>query len=128
MKLSIEHIAIICSDYENSKHFYTSILDLTIIREVYRADRLSYRLELSTGLNQFIELFSFPKYAERANYPEAVGLRHLAFNVPDIDEAIKELNSKGVETEEVRVDSETGTKFTFFKDPDGLPLELRENS
>ncbi|MCA9372876.1 VOC family protein [Candidatus Woesebacteria bacterium] len=126
MELLIEHIAIICSDFEKSKHFYTTILGLTIIRQVYRESRNSYRLELSVGNGQFIELFSFPEFAQRPNYPEAVGLRHLAFKVKDISKTVKELDSKGIKTEDVRTDPETGIKFTFFKDPDELPIEIRE--
>jgi glyoxylase I family protein len=123
---SVHHIAVICSDYESSKFFYTDILGLTIIREVYREERKSYKLDLALNDNYIIELFSFPDPPQRTSRPEACGLRHLAFSVTDIAEAIVSLNRKGVETEPVRVDEFTNKKFTFFSDPDGLPLELYE--
>jgi glyoxylase I family protein len=123
---SVHHIAIICSDYERSKFFYTDILGMTIVREVYREERKSYKLDLALNGNYIIELFSFPDPPERTSGPEACGLRHLAFSVTDIEEAIVTLNMKGVETEPVRVDEFTNKKFTFFADPDGLPLELYE--
>jgi glyoxylase I family protein len=123
---SVHHIAIICSDYEKSKFFYTDILGLTIIREVYREERKSYKLDLALNDNYIIELFSFPDPPQRTSHPEACGLRHLAFSVTDIEEAIVLLNRKGVETEPIRVDEFTNMKFTFFADPDGLPLELYE--
>ena len=127
MKLNkIHHIAIICSDYERSKEFYVNILGLKIIKETYRSDRESYKLDLSIGENYQIELFSFPQSAKRLSYPEARGLRHLAFEVDNIDEAIKELAEKNVITELIRIDEITGKKFTFFSDPDDLPLELYE--
>lgn len=122
----VHHIAIICSDYETSKHFYSEVLGLTIMSEVYRAERKSYKLDLEVnGLYQ-IELFSFPDPAARPSHPEAAGLRHLAFEVNDIEQATTHLNNKGVSTEPVRVDEFTGKRFTFFADPDGLPLELYE--
>jgi glyoxylase I family protein len=123
---SVHHIAVICSDYKRSKFFYTDILGLTIIREVYREERKSYKLDLALNDNYIIELFSFPDPPQRTSRPEACGLRHLAFSVTDIAEAIVSLNRKGVETEPVRVDEFTNKKFTFFSDPDGLPLELYE--
>ena len=127
MKLNkIHHIAIICSNYERSKEFYVNILDLKIIKEIYRKDRESYKLDLSVGENYQIELFSFPQSAKRSSYPEARGLRHLAFEVDNIDEAIKELADKNVITEPIRIDEITGKKFTFFSDPDDLPIELYE--
>lgn len=127
MKLNkVHHIAIICSDYEKSKLFYVNILGLKIINETYRKERDSYKLDLIAGSNCQIELFSFPKAPERPSYPEACGLRHLAFEVDNIDEEIKELNSKKVATEPVRIDEITNKKFTFFSDPDGLPIELYE--
>lgn len=122
----IHHIAIICSDYERSKAFYTNILCLKIIREVYREARKSYKLDLALNDRYVIELFSFPAPPERPSTPEACGLRHLAFSVPDIAAAVAQLSAKGVETEPVRVDEFTGRRFTFFTDPDGLPLELYE--
>lgn len=123
---SIHHIAIICSDYEISKKFYTEILGLEIIREVYREERGSYKLDLALNGNYIIELFSFPHPPERVSQPEAAGLRHLAFEVENLEEGIKELNSNNVITESIRVDEFTGKRFTFFADPDGLPLELYE--
>lgn len=123
---AVHHIAIICSDYERSKFFYTHILGLTIIREVYREKRESYKLDLALNENYIIELFSFPDPPARTSHPEACGLRHLSFSVTNIEEAIFSLNRNGVETEPVRVDEFTNKKFTFFSDPDGLPLELYE--
>jgi len=123
---SIHHIAIICSDYEISKRFYTEILGLEILREVFREERLSYKLDLALNGNYVIELFSFPNPPKRISQPEAAGLRHLAFEVENIDIVIKELNSKDIQTEPVRIDEFTGKRFTFFSDPDGLPIELYE--
>ena len=123
---AIHHIAIICSDYQVSRKFYTEILGFNIKQEVFRKERNSYKLDLTLNGNYVIELFSFPAPALRPSRPEAAGLRHLAFAVDDIDAAIRTLNSKGVETEPVRIDEFTGKKFTFFQDPDGLPLELYE--
>ena len=121
---SIHHIAIICSDYQKSKTFYTEVLELEIVREVYREERDSYKLDLKVGAQYQIELFSFPDPPNRPSQPEARGLRHLAFEVDDLDAAISDLNVKGIETEPVRTDEFTGKQFTFFSDPDGLPLEL----
>jgi len=127
MKLNkIHHIAIICSNYEISKEFYVNILGLKIIKEIYRKDRESYKLDLGVGENYQIELFSFPKAAKRLSYPEACGLRHLAFEVDNVDEIIKELANKNIITEQIRIDEITGKKFTFFSDPDDLPIELYE--
>lgn len=122
----IHHIAIICSNYEASKKFYTEKLDLEIIKETYRAERKSFKLDLKVNDTYQVELFSFPNPAARPSRPEACGLRHLAFEVNDIDEAIAIINSKGIVTESVRIDEITGKRFTFFADPDGLPLELYE--
>jgi glyoxylase I family protein len=122
----IHHIAIICSNYEKSKHFYTEVLGLSIIREVYRESRQSYKLDLAIGDRYVIELFSFPQPPPRPSKPEAQGLRHLAFAVANLYAAVQHLNSKGVETEPIRVDEYTGKRFTFFSDPDDLPLELYE--
>jgi len=124
--LSVHHIAIICSDYEVSKRFYTEVLGLEIIREVYRAERDSYKLDLALGGLYVIELFSFPNPALRPSRPEAAGLRHLAFEVEDLDEVVAELGENGVEAESIRVDEFTGKRFTFIADPDGLPLEFYE--
>ena len=121
----IHHVAIICSDYEISKEFYVEKLGFEIMREIYREERQSYKLDLKLGESQ-IELFSFPNSPKRPSYPEACGLRHLAFEVDDIEEAVKELKGKNIQVEEVRIDEYTGKKFTFFNDPDGLPLELYE--
>jgi glyoxylase I family protein len=122
----IHHIAIICSDYERSKRFYTEVLGLQIIQEVYRAERDSYKLDLALDGTYIIELFSFPGPPPRPSRPEAQGLRHLAFSVDNIEAAVAALNRKGVITEPVRTDEYTGRPFTFFTDPDGLPLELYE--
>ncbi|EKY26694.1 VOC family protein [Clostridium celatum] len=126
MKLNkVHHVAIIASNYEVSKNFYTKVLGLEVIREVYRKERDSYKLDLKIGDSE-IELFSFPNAPERLSYPEARGLRHLAFQVDNIDDAIASLNSNGIECEPIRVDEFTGKRFTFFEDPDNLPLELCE--
>lgn len=122
----IHHIAIICSDYRRSKKFYTEVLGLEIIKETYREERQSYKLDLSLNGEYIIELFSFPNPPKRVSRPEAMGLRHLAFEVKDMDALIQELENKGVVTEVVRVDEITNKKFTFFEDPDGLPLEIYE--
>ena len=124
--LSVHHIAIICTDYEVSKRFYTEVLGLEIIREVYRAARESYKLDLALNGLYVIELFSFPNPAFRPSRPEAAGLRHLAFEVGDLDGVITELIRNGVEAEPIRVDEFTGKRFTFIADPDGLPLEFYE--
>ena len=121
----IHHVALICSNYEISKEFYVEKLGFEIIREIYREERQSYKLDLKLGESQ-IELFSFPNSPKRPSYPEACGLRHLAFEVDDIEEAVKELKGKNIQVEEIRIDEYTEKKFTFFNDPDGLPLELYE--
>lgn len=122
----VHHIAIICSDYELSKRFYTEVLGLKIVREVFRAERNSYKLDLEVnGLYQ-IELFSFPDPPARPSRPEAVGLRHLAFEVDNIDEAVADVRKHGVEAEPIRIDEYTGKRFTFFADPDGQPIEFYE--
>ncbi|HTE24252.1 SMU1112c/YaeR family gloxylase I-like metalloprotein [Flavitalea sp.] len=120
----IHHIAIICSDYDRSKKFYTEVLGLQIIREVYREARQSFKLDLAIGDQYVIELFSFPSPPSRPSTPESCGLRHLAFLVSDVEKAKESLESKGVIVEPVRTDEFTGKRFTFFADPDGLPLEL----
>ena len=121
----IHHIAIIASNYEVSKNFYVNILGFKVIRENYRKDRDSYKLDLKIGDSE-IELFSMNECPKRLTRPEACGLRHLAFYVDNIEEVIEELNSKGIVTEPIRIDEYTGRKFTFFNDPDRLPLELHE--
>lgn len=127
MKFShIHHIAIICSDYNRSKDFYTRILGFPVIKETFRAKRQSYKLDLKIGDCSQIELFSFPEAPKRPSYPEAQGLRHLAFTVENIEKAVEYLNSFDLETEPIRTDETTGKRFTFFFDPDGLPLELYE--
>ena len=125
---AIHHVAIICSDYPRSKHFYTQILGFEIIAETYRAERDSYKLDLRVGQTDQIELFSFPNRPERPSYPEALGLRHLAFAVSDLTAQIATLADNGIETEPIRTDDLTGKRFTFFQDPDGLPLELYEST
>ena len=122
---TIHHIAIIGSDYEQSKHFYVDLLGFKIIRENYRKERDDYKIDMACGLQE-IELFIIKNAPARVNYPEALGLRHLAFKVESVDDTVKELNGKGIETEPVRLDDYTGKKMTFFHDPDGLPLEIHE--
>ncbi len=122
----IHHVAIIASDYERSKHFYVNILGLEVIRENYRAERQSYKLDLKVGTSE-IELFSFPNSPERPSYPEACGLRHLCFRVEDIEQVVTYLNESGIQTQEIRVDEYTQKRYVFFNDPDGLPLELYES-
>jgi glyoxylase I family protein len=122
----IHHAAIICSEYERSKRFYTEVLGLRIVAEVFRAERSSYKLDLALPDGAQLELFSFPNPPARPSYPEACGLRHLAFEVPDLGACVADLLALGVAVEAVRVDEYTGQRFTFFADPDGLPLELYE--
>ncbi|EEO00054.1 VOC family protein [Vibrio cholerae] len=120
----IHHAAIICSDYPRSKAFYTEILGLRVVAENYRAARYSYKLDLALPDGSQIELFSFPNAPERPSFPEAQGLRHLAFVVDDVAEIKAQLEQKGVSVEPIRIDEYTGKAYTFFTDPDGLPLEL----
>nr|WP_154114595.1 MULTISPECIES: VOC family protein [Yersinia pseudotuberculosis complex] len=122
----IHHIAIICSDYQASKRFYCEVLGFNLISEVYREERDSWKADLALHDQYTIELFSFPSPVPRPSRPEACGLRHLAFQVDDIDLALKELVVAGVVCEAVRIDPYTQSRFTFFNDPDGLPLELYE--
>ena len=122
----IHHVAVICSDYAASRRFYTEVLGLAVVAETYRAARDSYKLDLRLPDDTQIELFSFSDPPPRPSYPEARGLRHLAFEVADVAAAVAELEGQGVEVEPVRVDEYTGKRFTFFADPDGLPLELYE--
>jgi glyoxylase I family protein len=122
----VHHIAIICSDYEKSKQFYSEILGLKMVREVYRAERNSYKLDLEVAGQYQIELFSFPDPPARPSRPEAVGLRHLAFEVDDIDAAVQHIQLHHISIEHIRVDEYTGKRFTFFADPDGLPIEFYE--
>jgi len=123
---AIHHIAIICSDYKKSKSFYTDILGLKIIQEVYREARDSWKCDLALDEHYVIELFSFPSPAPRPSRPEACGLRHLAFRVQDVHATKKFLEGHDIEVEGIRTDEYTGKLFTFFSDPDGLPLEVYE--
>lgn len=123
---AIHHIAIICNDYEVSKHFYTDVLGFKIENEVYRSERNSFKLDLSLHGQYMIELFSFPDPPERLTRPEARGLRHLAFAVDDLISCVNELQTQGIITEPIRVDAFTKKRFTFLFDPDDLPIELYE--
>ncbi|MDY6937000.1 MAG: VOC family protein [Cyanobacteriota bacterium] len=123
---SYHHVAIVCSNYEKSKHFYVKILGFPIIQETYRAERNSYKLDLQVGDRDRLELFSFPNPPARLTQPEACGLRHLAFATTDLDRTVAELSSQGIAVEPIRADELTGKRFTFFRDPDRLPLEIYE--
>ena len=123
---ALHHIAIICSDYQKSKHFYTQILGFKILSETYRKERDSWKLDLSLNGNYLIELFSFPNSPPRVSRPEATGLRHLAFAVDDIENTIVHLQKNNIFPEPIRVDEFTGKRFSFFADPDELPLEIYE--
>ena len=122
--LRVHHAAIICSDYARSKHFYTELLGLRVVAEAFREARNSYKLDLALPDGTQLELFSFPNPPPRPSYPEACGLRHLAFEVSDVEATARALQAQGVVVEPIRVDEFTGRRFTFFADPDGLPLEL----
>jgi glyoxylase I family protein len=122
----VHHIAIICSDYEVSKKFYTEILGLKIINETYREERESYKLDLALNGDYIIELFSFPNPPKRPTRPEALGLRHLAFEVNNLEDVIAHLTNLKIEVEPVRIDEITNKRFTFIADPDGLPIEFCE--
>ncbi|MDH6457164.1 glyoxylase I family protein [Fusobacterium sp. PH5-7] len=122
----IHHAAIICSNYEKSKDFYVNILGFKILKETYRSERKSYKLDLKIAGEYQIELFSFPDPPKRITSPEARGLRHLAFEVDDIENSVKYLNEKNIVTEPIKIDIVTGKKYTFFRDPDNLPLEICE--
>jgi len=122
----IHHVAIICSDYSRSKHFYVEILGLKVVREIYREARKSFKLDLQVGENYQIELFSFPGPPARPSRPEACGLRHIAFEVDDVEETARRLTTRGVTVEPIRVDATTNKRFTFFADPDDLPIEIYE--
>jgi glyoxylase I family protein len=124
--LRIHHVAVICADYEVSKRFYIEVLGLRVLAEHYRAERDSYKLDLALPDGGQIELFSFPNPPPRTTRPEARGLRHLAFAVNALEPWVQKLQAAGVAMEAVRVDEYTGKRFTFFADPDGLPLELYE--
>lgn len=122
----LHHLAIICSDYQKSKQFYTEILGFRIKSEVYRHERQSYKTDLLLNGVYLIELFSFPNPPQRPTRPEATGLRHMAFAVKDIEREVRFLTSKNIATEPIRTDEYTNKKFTFFSDPDNLPIELYE--
>ena len=123
---SVHHIAIICSEYAISKAFYTEKLGLSVVREVYREARDSYKLDLALGEQYIIELFSFPNPPTRPSRPEACGLRHLAFQVKNIEETVRQLTAVNIDSEPIRIDEFTGKKFTFIADPDDLPIEFYE--
>jgi glyoxylase I family protein len=125
--LGLHHIAIICSDYAKSKHFYVNLLGFTVLNEVYREEKKSYKLDLALNGIYLIELFSFPNPPQRITQPEACGLRHLAFSVKDIEKTVKDLKEKEITCEAIRIDAITGKKFTFFFDPDQLQIEIYEN-
>jgi glyoxylase I family protein len=120
----VHHVSIICSDYKKSKAFYTEVLGLEVIRETYREKRHSYKLDLALNGVYIVELFSFPTPPERVSQPEATGLRHLAFEVDDVAEAIEALKKRNINAEPIRIDETTGKQFTFINDPDDLPVEL----
>ena len=122
----VHHIAIIASDYSKSKQFYIDVLGLTVIQEIYREERQSYKLDLALNGEYIIELFSFPNPPKRPSRPEATGLRHLAFEVTNLDETVAFLNTKNVESEPIRIDEMTLKRFTFIADPDLLPIEFYE--
>jgi len=124
--LGIHHVAVICSNYHASKRFYTQVLNLEVLAENYRKERDSYKLDLALPDGSQIELFSFPHPSQRPSRPEARGLRHLAFKVDSVEQYVGYLNSQHVQVEPIRIDEFTGKPFTFFQDPDGLPLELYE--
>lgn len=127
MLKGIHHISIICADYQKSKYFYTKVLQLEIIREVYREERQSYKLDLALNGTYIIELFSFPNPPHRVSMPEATGLRHLAFEVDKLEPVIAFLKKYNIQSEPIRVDEFTKKRFTFFEDPDHLPIELYED-
>ncbi|MCC6953400.1 MAG: VOC family protein [Deltaproteobacteria bacterium] len=122
------HVALICSDYERAKHFYVNILGLQILHETFRAERDSFKLDLGMPDGSRLELFTFPSSPPRASYPEACGLRHLAFKVADLEEALTVVRGHGVAVQEIRIDGITGKRFAFFEDPDGLPIEFYEET
>lgn len=126
MLKNIHHIAIICSNYEVSKKFYTEVLGLTIIKEIYRSEQQSYKLDLALNDNYVIELFSFPNPPKRVSRPEASGLRHLAFAVDNLEVIVNHLNQNQITSEPIRIDEFTGKRFTFIADPDDLPIEFYE--
>ncbi|MCC4798487.1 hypothetical protein BCT30_18935 [Enterovibrio norvegicus] len=122
----VHHVALIVSDYEASKRFYTEVMGFSVLAEHYREERDSWKLDVALPDGKQLEIFSFPNSPERPSYPEARGLRHLAFVTENIDASVHALEGHGVSVEAIRVDPYTGARFTFFNDPDGLPLELYE--
>ncbi len=126
MFAGVHHIAVICSDYQVSKDFYVNKLGLSVMKEVYREERNSYKLDLALHDRYVLELFSFPDPPERPSYPEACGLRHLAFSVEDVEQTAANLEEKGILVEKIRIDPITNKRFTFFQDPDQLPIEIYE--
>ncbi len=122
----VHHIAIICSNYQVSKQFYTEVIGLEILKETYRAERDSYKLDLALNGNYIVELFSFPNPPKRPSRPEATGLRHLAFEVNNLDEVVQKMKSFNIDIEPIRTDEFTDKRFTFIADPDGLPIEFYE--
>jgi glyoxylase I family protein len=122
----IHHVVIICSDYLRSKRFYVEILGFKVVGETYRADRRSFKLDLQVGDRYQLELFSFPNPPSRVSSPEACGLRHIAFEVKDVEDTVRKLRDRGVEVEPIRIDEATNTCFAFFRDPDDLPIEIYE--
>lgn len=126
MLTKVHHIAIICSDYKKSKRFYVEVLGLEIIREIYREERASYKLDLALNGDYIIELFSFPNPTSRPSRPEATGLRHLAFEVDDLDSIVAHLEKNQIEMEAIRTDEFTNKRFLFIADPDQLPIEFYE--
>jgi glyoxylase I family protein len=124
--VKLHHVAIICSNYQKSKQFYTEVLGFEIAQEIYREDRKSYKLDLSLNGQYLIELFSFPEPPQRITRPEATGLRHISFAVKNIENAVEYFNSININTEQIRIDEHTNRKFTFLKDPDNLPIEIYE--
>lgn len=124
--VKLHHVAIICSNYQKSRQFYTEVLGFEIAQEIYREDRKSYKLDLSLNGQYLIELFSFPEPPQRITRPEATGLRHISFAVKNIENAVEYFNSININTEQIRIDEHTNRKFTFLKDPDNLPIEIYE--
>ena len=122
----VHHIAIICSDYEKSKRFYVEVLGLEIIQEIYREERASHKLDLALNGDYIIELFSFSNPPSRPSRPEATGLRHLAFEVDDLDRIVAHLEKNQIEMEAIRTDEFTNKRFLFIADPDQLPIEFYE--
>ena len=122
----IHHVAIICSDYQKSKRFYVETLGLEVVREIYRQETNSFKLDLKLGKKYRLELFSFPNPPKRVSSPEACGLRHLAFEVENVEEVARHLAAQDIQFETIRVDEYTSKRFTFFRDPDNLPIEIYE--